>query len=161
MLLQTNLFANKPPANAAWDISITVEPTVGEKLSTSATAWTGWKLAVRLGTTVIFDNSVAHKITVSKQIPDLAYFSEQALEIELLSAPILIPGQALKLKIEIEGIDITDVLVDQQIYQLADGSIKYGADVMGEVGIQKLPITTPIYRWLLEHEKLLLRQFSS
>ena len=137
MLLQTNLFANKPPANPTWNIVVTVEPLVGEKLSTSAMAWAGWQFVVRLGTTVIFDMPVVHKITVCKQIPDLAYFSEQDLEIELLSAPILIKGQALKVKIEIEGIDITDVLVDQQIYQLADGSLKYGADVMGEVGVQR------------------------
>lgn len=149
---------NKPLYTPYWKLGVTVEPVIqGNHCNVD---FSNWELRVLFDEIVIFDQLVTNKITVSTDIEDTLDTEDHVLQISLLNAPATAPGQMLKIILTVEGLDINDVLIDKQIYYLANGDIKFGADLMGEVGTQKLAIQTPIYRWLFSHEDLIVKHLA-
>ena len=153
--MQSALFANKPNTTPLWTFSVQVVPMLSHGIMTEEHIdnFSKWKLQITLGDTLVFNQAIAGKMFINKDFADSKEPVTKDLVIELQSAPAITAGQCLHIKIMVEGIDITPVLVDQQIYHLHNGNIKYGADHMGEVGKQILPMSLPIYRWLFEHEE--------
>ena len=65
----------------------------------------------------------------------------------------------MHIKLRIEDLDLNLALGEKPIYQTDAGDMLSWAEFMGINGTQTIPIRTPIYPWLFEHEKELISQF--
>jgi len=62
----------------------------------------------------------------------------------------------IKLNFSIEGLDFKSNIFDLCEYVTFDeNEVKHGSEILGENGALTLPITTPIYTWLLSHQELI------
>lgn len=117
-----------------------------------------WNFGISLNNQVLTSiNGLTKRICYSKNVEETTQ-QEHVLTLSLVGGGN-IEHQMLKLKIEIEHVDVGVVLEQSGQYILNDGTVKAGGTYMGENGQQQLLFTTPIYQWLLDNRYSIINSY--
>lgn len=158
-----NIFENKPVVATSWNLCIQVEPGMMIEDSWHPNAqinMSDWEFSSLLDGNILTKVSgITKTICIAKNIEDTT--TQDHLLVFALQNANNIEHQMLKLKIEIEHVDIGVILEQSGQYILNDMTVKTGGLFMGENGYQQLAFTTPIYRWLLDNRYSIINSYKS